>query len=111
MSLYTNSEQKIGEEISPIRNINSISFYSVTASSQVQEKLIALYNDYPTSAIGNNPMTRWAMYANVPLAQKTKDALYPALKEAINGDNTLEATNKLLNWVQTGFVYEYDDKI
>lgn len=56
-------------------------------------------------------MTRWAMYANVPLAQKTKDALYPALKEAINGDNTLEATNKLLNWVQTGFVYEYDDKI
>ena len=39
-----------------------------------------------------------------------KKDLYPALKEKINGLSQLEAANKLLNWVQTAFVYEYDDK-
>lgn len=111
MSLYINTEQKVGEELSPIRIICSKTYDSISANTKVPEKLIEFYNDYPTSAIGNNPMTRWAMYANAPLAQKTKDILYPALMEAINDDNTLVAANKLLSWVQTGLVYEYDDKV
>ena len=56
-------------------------------------------------------MTRWAMYANTPLDKHVKEKLYPVLKEKINGLSQLEAANKLLNWVQTAFVYEYDDKV
>ena len=33
------------------------------------------------------------------------------LKSKIEGLGQLEATNILLNWVQTAFVYEYDDKV
>ena len=51
------------------------------------------------------------MYANTPLAQTTKERIYPALKEAIDGCTKEIAANKLLNWVQTGFAYEYDDKV
>lgn len=111
MSLYISAEQKVGENMSAPRSITSKSYGKVTATASVPENLISFYNKFPTSAIDYNPMTRWAMYANVPLAQKTKDSLYLSLREAINDDNNLTAANKLLNWVQTGFVYEYDDKV
>ena len=56
-------------------------------------------------------MTRWAMYANTPLSEHTKKILYPPLAAAIATCNQREAVSKLLNWVQTGFEYEYDDKV
>ena len=37
--------------------------------------------------------------------------LYPQLRELIAGKSQWEAGNLLLNWVQTAFVYEYDDKV
>lgn len=56
-------------------------------------------------------MTRWAMYANTPLDENVKKQLYPKLRERIKDLSQLDAANKLLNWVQTAFVYEYDDKV
>lgn len=111
MSLIIDSEQKIGTTLSDKRSIQSKGFADMTAVSQVSEELIRFYNSYPSSAIGGNSMTRWAMYANTPLSQATKDHLYPALKAAIDNCTKEDAANKLLNWVQTGFVYEYDDKV
>lgn len=111
ISLYINDEQLLGPDMSEDRSIKSKRFSEVEATSQVPIELIKFYNDYPTSAAYNNPLTRWAMYANTPLAEKTKELLYPDLKKSIDGDSALEAANKLLNWVQTGFVYEYDEVV
>lgn len=111
MSLLIQSEQKIGSELSDKRTIKSRRFSDMTAVSQVPDALINFYNSYPSSAIGGNMMTRWAMYANTPLAQTTKDCLYPALKEALAECDQETAANKLLNWVQTGFTYEFDEKV
>lgn len=72
---------------------------------------MSFYNTYPTSMLDNNIMTRWAMYANTPLAKDVKEQLYPQLKPLISGKSQLKAVNILLNWVQTGFEYEYDDKV
>lgn len=111
LSLYISKAQDLGEKLSAKRKIESKSQKKIIAESNVPEHLIKFYNSYPSSIINGNPMTRWAMYATTPLAQKTMDILYPDLKEAINGLSKLEAANILLNWVQTGFVYEYDDKV
>ena len=111
LSFFINEEQKLGTSLSEDRTIKSKRFPEVKASSKVPVELIKFFNEYPTSAAYNNPLTRWAMYANTPLAQSTKDILYPLLKKSIEGDSNLEAANKLLNWVQTGFAYEYDDKV
>lgn len=111
MSLLISSEQLLGDLISPIREIKSERYIDVIAKTIVPENLIQFYNQYPMSELDENPMTRWAMYANTPLAQKAKDSLYPALKISIAGITAEDAANKLLNWVQTGFVYEYDDKV
>ena len=51
------------------------------------------------------------MYANTPMSEDVKRQIYPDLKAAINGCDQLTAVNKLLNFVQTGFEYEYDDKV
>lgn len=111
LSLYINDEQLLGEDLSEAREIKSQRFPAVVAASKVPVELIKFYNDYPTSMASNNPLTRWAIYAETPIAEKTKAQLYPALKKSIEGDSPIEAANKLLNWVQTGFVYEYDDKV
>lgn len=111
LSLFITEEQSLGADLSEARQIKSKRFADVEATSRVPRELIKFYDSYPTSAIGNNPLTRWAMYADTPLAEKTKQSLYPALRKAIEGNTDLDAVNKLLNWVQTGFVYEYDDKV
>jgi hypothetical protein len=56
-------------------------------------------------------MTRWAVYANTPLDKSIKNTLYPSLKQAVEGMSERDAVNKILNFVQTAFVYEYDDEI
>ena len=69
-------------------------------------------NTYPTSMIGENILSRWAMYANTPLAKKVKEQLYPQLLSIINKfDNSVLAAGWLLYWVQTAFVYGYDDEV
>lgn len=77
----------------------------------VNKNLLDFYDTYPASEIGDNFMTRWAMYANTPLETETKERLYPALHAKIEGLTKLEATERLLNFVQTAFVYEYDKKV
>ena len=67
------------------------------------------YYTYPTSMVGDNFVSRWAMYANTTTREYVKSQIYPDLKAAINGCDQLTAVNKLLNFVQTGFEYEYDD--
>lgn len=111
MSLYINAEQMLGTTISDAREIISTSDFALSAKSEVPVELIKFYNTYPTSAIDSNPLTKWALYADTPLSEKTKAILYPTLIETIGNCSKLDATNKLLNWVQTGFVYEYDDKV
>ena len=55
--------------------------------------------------------THWAVYANTPLDNAIQYSLYPALKQSIAGLSERDAVNKILNFVQTAFVYEYDDKV
>ena len=111
LSLIICSEQMLGGGLSEPRRIESAKYKDIIVRSQTPLELIEFFNQYPTSSLDNNPMTRWAMYANTPLSRKTKDLIYPALKSSIENCSEEEAVNKLLNWVQTGFVYEYDDKV
>lgn len=85
--------------------------YGTVASCSVNTNLIDFFDSYPTSQLDDNPMTRWAMYANTPLDSSIKQKLYPALAEAMDGKSYPEAADILLDFVQSAFVYEYDDKV
>ena len=111
LSLYIPLQQTFEYKPSNLRTLISKRYPDVEVRVQVNTNMIDFYNTYPTSEINGNVMTRWAMYANTPLDEHVKSQLYPKLAEKISGLNQLEAVNKLLNWVQTAFVYEYDDKV
>ena len=51
------------------------------------------------------------MYANTPVDCTVGESLYPALRKQLQGLSQLEAVERLLNWVQTAFVYEYDENV
>ena len=111
LSLWISQEQLFAEKNSNERSLipsDSI----IVIKARVNENLIKFFDTYPTSMINDDIVSRWAMYANTPLSQKVKDKLYPQLRNIISkADNKVMATEWLLYWVQTAFVYEYDDKV
>lgn len=111
MSLLVPTAQSFTASYGEQKTIKSERYSNVSAVVKVNQNLISFYNAYPSSMVGENFMTRWAMYANTPMAKDVAKQLYPQLKSVIAGKSQLEAVNILLNWVQTGFVYEYDDKV
>lgn len=111
LSLQLTGEQQLGDQLSEKREIKSKRYPEIVLSSQVPTALIEFFYDYPKSQIDNNYLTEWAMYANTPLNHHTKNAIYPTLKAAIAGGTELDKVNKLLNLVQTGFTYGYDNEI
>lgn len=111
LSLQIGTEQLFSLSISAQRSLQSERYQDVKAIVNTNENLIKFFDSYPTSMINDDFGTRWAMYANTPLSQQASQTLYPALRNAVNGKSQIDAVNRLLNFVQTAFVYEYDDKI
>ena len=109
VSLQLRQEQKLAAQYTDPRKLTSK--YGVVAQVSVNKNTIDFFNDYPSAYIGNDATTRWAVYANTPLEKVIRETLYPTLKKAVAGLSERDAVNKILNFVQTAFVYEYDDKI
>ena len=111
LSLWITQEQKFAEHITKERQL--VPYDSlIVVKTQVNENLVSFYNTYPTSMIGEDIVSRWAIYANTPLSSCVKDKLYPQLRDIIQkADNKFVAASWLLYWVQTAFEYEYDDKV
>lgn len=111
LSLWIAQETKLAEKLTESRTLQSKRYAEARVTLYSNKNLIDFYNDYPTSQVGDDFMTRWAMYANTPLTREIKESLYPPLRNAIQGKSQHEAANVLLNFIQTAFVYEYDDKV
>lgn len=111
LSLNIDKEPIVGMLLSDERSIFSKKYSDVSVVSQVKKPLIDFFNTYPTSAIGGNMMTRWAMYANTPLSSETRNILYPQFAKELQNLTPIEGVERILNWVQTGFEYGYDDEI
>ena len=111
MSLLINTVQEFNEDMSEKRNIKSKIYKDFSVSVSANKNLLEFYNTYPTSMIGDDLMTRWAMYANTPMDEGTKALLYPQLKAKLKKLSQAEAVERILNWIQTGFEYEYDNKV
>lgn len=111
LSLMMTKGQLLAYDKTEARTLQSKRYQDIKTEVSVNKNLIDFYNSYPSSEIGNDFMTRWAMYANTPIEKEVRDGLYTVLKSKIAGQNKKEAVERLLNFVQTAFVYEYDDKV
>lgn len=93
------------------RIIQSARYPDMQVKVAINKNLIDFYNSYPSSEYPGNFMTQWAIYANTPLTEDVKEDLYPALKSHLEGVSQFDAVSRLLNFVQTGLEYEYDDVV
>lgn len=109
LSLQMAQLPTLGSDPTPKRTMTSRK--GVATAASVNKNLIDFFNTYPQACFSGNPTTRWAAYANTPLDKSVKNMLYPPLKKTIEGMSEREAVGILLNWVQTAFEYEYDDKV
>lgn len=111
LSLNIDKEQLFALDATPERVMKSARYPEVVATVTENNNLMDFFSTYPTSMRDNYFVTRWAYYANTPLSQRVKDALYPVLQKAIRGKSEADAANILINFVQTALTYEYDDKV
>lgn len=111
LSLWIGQQPKLTCNMSKERVLKSRRYDDIKVMVSVNKNLIDFYNDYPASEADDNFMTRWAMYANTPIAKEVTENLYPVLRKRLEGLTQLESVERLLNWVQTAFVYEYDEKV
>ena len=111
MSLYVAQDQKFDMKSKGTRTIKSARFPDFNFTVDINQNLIDFYANYPSSCINNDFTTRWQMYANTPLDETVKDVIYPVLKEKLSGMKDIDAVNHLLNLVQTGLEYKYDEEV
>lgn len=111
LSLVLTEQPKLPYKEGGKKTRKSERYPEVVTEVGVSTNLLDFYTDYPISMLGDNVVTKWAVYGNIPLSDDVKRQLYPSLKSAIKDCSEKEAVEKLLNYVQTGFVYEYDDKV
>lgn len=111
LSLLIGTEQVFAPSPTSASKHQSTKFPDMSVSVAANKNRLDFYSSYPTSMVGENMVSRWAMYANMPLPSDIKKQLYPVIKAKIQGLDQLAAVSKILNWVQTGFVYEFDDKV
>lgn len=111
MSLFVQSGVSLDPDWSDTRRFKSTKYSDFVFDVKVNKNLINFYNQYPTSMIDGNFMTRWATYANTPLDPSVKEQIYPVIAKHLKGMSQPEAINHLLSMLQTGFEYKLDNEV
>ena len=111
VSLWITSSPLLSEGNGNTRTLVSKRYPDFNISVKADKNTVQLLDTYPASEIDDNFMTKWAMYASAPISDGTRKDLYSQLGSLISGLPKEEAAERILNWVQTSLVYEYDDKV
>lgn len=111
LSLSVPQNQQFAMVPSEKRTIVSVGYPDVRVETSVNRNLLDFYTSYPTSYDGENVMSRWALYANTPLQSELSEMLYPQLEQILEGLSQQDKVECILNLVQTGLEYAYDDEV
>ena len=111
LSLAIADAQKFNYVPSPTRTIQARHYPDFKVTIHTNDNLMSFYDTYLRSTINDNVMTQWSVYANTPISDDVREELYPQLHAYLDSKNQVEAVDCLLNLIQTGMPYEYDDKI
>lgn len=111
VSMSIMEQPRLAVDLSSERKLGSKRYNDVEAKVRINLNLIEFYNNYPVSMSGNNMLTKWALYADISASEEMKTQLYPALQSVLDGLGEQDKVERLLNFVQTAFVYEYDDNV
>lgn len=104
-------ENLFAENLSSPRHLAARKYPETTLAVSSNLNLMEFFKDYPLAYVNNDMRTKWRFYANVPVSHNVRTSMYPVFREVLADKSQLQAVNVLLNFVQTAFVYGYDDEI
>lgn len=110
MSLYIHSPLVLNNKPGKAHVIHGYKFKNDSITITLNQNLMEFYDSYPSSAIHQNVLTRWAIYANTPLNPDAKEQLYPQLKRIIEGKSESDQVNYLMDLLH-GIPYKYDEEV
>ena len=93
------------------RELASLHNEEIKTTVSTNKNRVDFFNNYPSSYVNGNFMTRWAMYANTPLSEEVKAEFYPSLKKNIEGCSKARAVSILLEFCQSAFEYKFDEEV
>jgi hypothetical protein len=111
ISLLIDKLPKFAYSESPKRELKTPHYPEWNFTVSCNENLIDFFNEIPTSYDGVNFMTRWTQLANTPLSENAQRQIYPKMSQLVKGLSQREAVDRILNWIQLAFTYQYDDKV
>ena len=77
LSLWVPTSPYASYQASPLRELKARRYPDMAVKVSVNKNQLPFYDSYPTSEVGGNFMTRWAMYANTPICEQAQKELYP----------------------------------
>lgn len=86
-------------------------FYDVSVKINVNKNRVDFYGTYPSPYLKFDSSSRWRFYALPPLDEGLQSAIYPRIREYTKGLEDYVTACVILNFVQTAFPYEYDNKV
>lgn len=111
ISLLVDKLPKFAYRESPKRELKTTHYPGWNFTVSCNENLIDFFNEIPTSYDGVNFVTRWTQLANTPLSENVQRQIYPKMSQLVKGLSQREAVNRILNWIQFAFPYQYDEKV
>ena len=104
-------EMLFDRKYSKQRSIKSEKYPFLHLPFCANENLIGFYESYPSSQVGTDFTSKWRFYANAPASREIREYLYPTLTRVTSDKSELDAVSMILDFVQTGFEYEYDNVV
>lgn len=111
MRMMITQRNILADNLSEVRHMQSDRYPDVRMDYCANLNMIAFYDEYPESMVNNDSRTRWRFYAEVPAGYRFQLKLNERFVQPYSTLSELEKVERILNFVQTAFVYEYDDKI
>lgn len=84
------------------RTFSAKKYPEMSVQMKLNRNLLDFMNDYPQCDHEN--------YVYAGLSERTKQAIYPTLRKAIEGKSIDEAADMLLNFMHTAFEYQSDEQ-
>lgn len=111
LSLSINKNLLLNMSSEKGKDLHGKMFPTIVEDVKVNRNLVDFYKNYPRGFIGNSTRSQWVTYANAPMSKEASNVLYPKLRNAIAGKDTVESLNILLDFVQHAFTYKLDNDV
>lgn len=102
MSLQSVRHPKLRMSRAEVKPHTASKYPQLSLAPSVNQNLIDYYRDYP--------QVEYDHYARVGMSRELEQQIIPQLQGILRGVGEEEAVERLLNFVQTGFAYAYDNE-